>query len=106
MKNAKYSIISIILSLLSIASIIKINHDIALRYISSDGKTKLLFGIIEALVFYYKYYFILISLAALGFTITAFYKREDITIKRISLIIGLLSLILIFVPLWRIMIYK
>ena len=104
MKKSVLSKISILLSLVCIIVIIKINHNIALRYISSDGKTKLLFGIIEALVFYYKYYFVLISLIALGFTIAAFYKREDLIIKRISLIIGLLSLALIFVPIWRIMI--
>jgi hypothetical protein len=55
-----FSFVSVILSGLCIAIIIKINIDIAHRYFQSDGKTKALFGITETLVFHYQYYFLVV----------------------------------------------
>jgi hypothetical protein len=103
MKKSVLSKISILLSLVCIIVIIKINHDIALVYISSDGKTQALFGLVE-ISFYYKYYFILLSLISLIFAITGFKKREKKLINRIAFLIGLLSLIFIFLEIWRLMI--
>jgi len=103
MKKPSLSAISIILSLANIAMIIKINHDIAIRYLSSDGKTKALFGIIE-LQFNYKYYFILIGLLSLSLAILAIRKKGNILITQIATILGILSTALIFVRLWRLMI--
>jgi hypothetical protein len=84
--------------------IIKINIDIADRYIQSDGKTKALFGIIEALVFYYQYYFIVLCIIALIFAIIGTKRSENRLINRIAYIIGLLTLIIIFSRTWRLMI--
>lgn len=104
MKKSVLSYVSFLLSIGCVIVIIKINNDIAIKYLLSDGKTKLLFGIIEALNFHYKYYFILMSLTALAFSIFAFKRRENKIINRITFIMALLSLILIFSPIWRIMI--
>lgn len=48
-------IVSIALSLISIAITIIINLKIANAYLESDGKTKALFGLIEFLQFGYQY---------------------------------------------------
>ena len=104
MKNARLSIISIVLSIVCLIVIMKINLDIAIRYLSSDGKTKALFGIIEITNFYYKYYFIILSLIAITIAIIASTRREKRSMNRIAYFIGILSLTLIFVQLWRIMI--
>jgi hypothetical protein len=99
-----YSVISLIISGLCIAIIIKINTDIAQRYLQSDGKTKGLFGITEILVFYYQYYFVGLSLIALILSIIGTKRKENRLANRLSYIIGLLSLIIIFVRVWRLMI--
>jgi uncharacterized membrane protein YdcZ (DUF606 family) len=99
-----YSLISVILSGLCIAIIIKINTDIAHRYLQSDGKTKALFGITETLVFYYQYYFIGLSLIALILAIIGTKRKENRLVNRLAYIIGLLSLIIIFLRVWRLMI--
>jgi len=99
-----YSLISIFISGLCIAIILKINTDIAHTYLQSDGKTKALFGITETLVFYYQYYFIGLSLIALVLAIIGTKRKENRLMNRLSYIIGLLSLIMIFLRVWRLMI--
>lgn len=99
-----FSLISVILSGLCIAIIIKINTDIAQRYLQSDGKTRAVFGITETLNFYYQYYFVGLSFLALILAIIGTKRKEYRFINRIAYVIGLLSLILIFERVWRLMI--
>jgi len=99
-----YSLISVFLSGLCIAIIIRINTDIALRYIQSDGKTRALFRITETLVFYYQYYFVGLSLIAMIFAIIGTKRKENKRVNRLAYVIGLLSLIIIFARVWRLMI--
>ena len=99
-----FSLISVILSGLCIAIIIKINIDIAHRYFQSDGKTQALFGITETLVFYYQYYFVGLGLIALVLAIVGSKKKEQKIINGVAYIIGILALILIFARVWRLMI--
>jgi hypothetical protein len=98
-----FSLISVIISGLCIAIIIKINTDIAQRYLHSDGKTQALFGITETLVFYYQYYFVGLSLIALILAIIGTKRKENRLVNRLGYIIGLLSLIMIFARVWRLM---
>jgi hypothetical protein len=86
------------------AIIIKINMDIAHRYIQSDGKTRAIFGITETLVFYYQYYFAGLGLIALVFAIVGSTGKEQKTINRAAYVLGVLSLILVFARTWRLMI--
>lgn len=102
--NKRFSCISIIFSALCVILTIKINHDIALRYLSSDGKTKALFGITETLVFYYQYYFIGLSLIALILAIIGTKRKENRLLNRFAYTIGLFSLIIIFLRIWKLMI--
>jgi hypothetical protein len=99
-----FSLISVILSGLCIAIIIKINIDIAHRCFQSDGKTKALFGITETLVFYYQYYFVGLGLIALVLAIVGSKRKEQKIINGVAYIIGILALILIFARVWRLMI--
>lgn len=100
----KYSIISLIISGLCILITIYINFNISQRYLQSDRKTQLLFVIIEKLVFYYQYYFAGLSLAALIFAILSTKRKENRLINLIAYIVGLFSLIIIFLRVWRLMI--
>jgi hypothetical protein len=99
-----FSLISVILSGLSIAIIIKINIDIAHRYLQSDGKTKALYGIVETLIFYYQYYFVGLSLIAFVFAILGSKRKEQKIINSVAYTIGVISLILIFASVWRLMV--
>jgi hypothetical protein len=98
------STISISLSLLCILIVIWINIKIANRYLSSDGKTQALFGIVELLCYSFKYWFVGLSLGSMILSILGKRKNEGERIFWISVTLGLISLILIFTPIWRIMI--
>jgi len=99
-----YSLISVILSGLCISIIIKINIDIAQRYLQSDGKTQALFGITETFEFYYQYYYLGLSLIALILAMIGTKRKENSLINRTAYIISLISLIIIFARVWRLMI--
>ena len=98
------STISIFLSLLCILIIIWVNVKIANQYLSSDGKTQVLFGIVEILSFLYKYWFIGLSIGSIIASILGKKKNEGKRIFWFSISFGLISLILIFTPIWRLMI--
>jgi len=104
MKKSILSIISIMLSIACLIATLKTNHDIAIRYLSSDGKTKAIFGIIEITIFSYQYYFVILSLIAIVVAFIASKRRETRLINVISYFIGILSLLFIFVRPWRLLI--
>ena len=98
------STISIILSILCILIITWINAKIANRYLSSDGKTKALFGIVETLSYSYKYWFIGLSIGSIITAIIGNRKKEGKKIFWISMTLGIISMMIIFTPIWRLMI--
>lgn len=98
------STISIILSILCILIIIWINIKIANRYLSSDGKTQALFGIVENLSFSYKYWFIGLSISSIITAIIGKRKNEGKPIFWISIALGIISMIIIFTPIWKLII--
>jgi len=104
LKTNKYSYVSITLSIICCISIIIINHDIAKSYLLTDGKGRVLFGLTELLIYYYQYYFVLLSLVAFVFAIIGSRKKECGNINRLSYLIGIVSLIFIFARIWRLMI--
>jgi hypothetical protein len=99
-----YSLISVILNGLCIVIIIKINNDIAQRYLLSDSKTKALFGIIETLAFYHQYYFAGLSLIAMILAIIGTKRKENKLVNGLAYIIGFLSCIIIYARVWRLMV--
>lgn len=98
------SMISIILSILCILIITWVNVKIAKQYLSSDGKTQALFGIVETLSFSYKYWFIGLSIGSIITAILGKRKNEGKQIFWISMALGIISMIIIFTPIWRLMI--
>jgi hypothetical protein len=98
------STISIVLSILCLLIITWINVKIANRYLSSDGKTKALFGIVEILNYSYKYWFIVLSIGSIITAIIGKRKNEGKQIFWISITLGIISMIVIFTPIWRLLI--
>ncbi|MEH0153182.1 hypothetical protein V6R21_03490 [Limibacter armeniacum] len=98
------STISIILSILCLLIIIWINIKIANRYLSADGKTQALFGLVGILSFSYKYWFIGLSFGSILTSILGKRKNEGKQFFGISMTLGILSMIIIFTPIWRLMI--
>ena len=98
------SYISILLSIISFISTIKINHDIAIRYSALDGKTQLLLGLTQFVGFYFKYYIvIIISFIAVGLSIIAFKKEESRNANVIACLLAIISLIVVSLNIWRFM---
>jgi hypothetical protein len=104
MKRNLLSKTSIFLSFLNVLIVININHEIAQRYLSADGKTQALFGITELLSFSYKYYFLIISLISIVLLIFSLRKREDKLIIGFAFGLSLFSILPIVVRIWKLMI--
>ena len=98
------STISILLSMLCMLIIIWINIKIANQYLSSDGKTQALFGIVETLNYSYKYWFVILSLGSIITSTLGKRKNEGKGIFWVAMTLSLMSLILIFTPFWRLII--
>ncbi len=104
MRNYKYSMLSVVLGIVCIIAVVVVNQKIASQYVLLDGKTKALFGLAEILEFSYKYYFIIPSLISLFFGLMAIRRKEKRLMIQIAFFLGFLSIILIFVELWKLMI--
>ena len=105
MKKNKFSELSIILSIICIIAVIIVNFKIANQYFLSDGKTKALFGLIELTTFYYKYYFVILGILSLILGLLGIKKKELKLTYLIALSLSVLSIILVFIRLWKLMIW-
>ena len=103
MKN-RLSIISFLLSFTSIAVAVFTNYKIALRYLSSDGKTRALFGLVEYLSFGYRYYFIVPGIAALVIGIMAVRRKELKRLAVAAIAFAGISILVVVFPTWRLFI--
>jgi hypothetical protein len=101
MKGKPLLQLSFILSLVSIAITVLINHKIAEAYNETDGKGKLLFGIIERLRFGYQYWACVISISA--FLLAALSKSQGSKIKLGAIALSLFAITIIFLRIWRIL---
>ncbi|MFT3739512.1 MAG: hypothetical protein QM786_12200 [Breznakibacter sp.] len=104
MRGNPYSVFSILLSLFCVGAILVVNVKIANHYLSSDGKTKLLFGLVEMLNYSYKYYFVLVGVVSISISLIGKRKQEGKGIFIFSLVLMLISLTLILLPIWKIMV--
>jgi len=102
--NNSFSKASILSSCLYIAIVIKINYDIAMQYLRSDGKTKALIGLTELLSYSYQYYYLILIFLSIVLTTISIKKKESKLTESISLILILLSVTLVFVRSWRFMV--
>lgn len=99
------TILSVICSVVAIGIIIRINIKIAHHYLNAGGKTQMLFGIVELLTYSYKYYYLVIGLASIGMAWLARIKGKNRKYFRISIALAVLSIIIIFIPLWRFVVH-
>jgi hypothetical protein len=104
-KNRLFSLLSILLSIISLIAVIKINRDISARYLALDGKTQLLLGLTEFVGFYFKFYIVIaVSLVAMGLSIIALRKEEERRYRLIAFLLGVLSVIVVVLNIGRFMI--
>jgi hypothetical protein len=85
-------------------AVLKINYDIALQYLRSDGKTKALFGLLETLRYGFQYYLVAISLLDIILLIFAVKRKEDKVYLVIATVLLIISASLLFGRIWRWMI--
>lgn len=103
-KNRLFSLLSILLSVISLIAVIKINSDISARYLALDGKTQLLLGLTEFVGFYFKFYIVIaVSLVAIGLSIIALRKEEERRYRLIAFLLGILSVIVVILNIGRFM---
>lgn len=100
----KFSVLSIILSIACVIAVIIVNLKIANQYLLSDGKTKAMFGLIEITAFLYQYYFVALGIISLIFGLIAIKKKELKLLYQTALFLSILSIISVFIKLWKLMI--
>jgi len=101
LKKSIYLKISTILSIISIFLSIFINIQIAREYLKSDGKTRALFGIKEALQFGYQYYVCILGVISLIVAILGIKGNSKRRKVLSAILLSVFALILVFVRLWR-----
>jgi hypothetical protein len=104
MKGIKYSILSLISSNLCIVGLLIHNYNLSLAYLSSGGKTRALFGIIELSRLHIKLYFIPFAFLSIGFGVLAVKKKENKVWAAVSIIACLIAIVSFFIRYWRFMI--
>jgi len=103
MRN-KFSFISLFISIASIVSTTILNYHLAQSYLTAGGKTKALFGIIEISRLNYKLWFFIGGLIAFIAAIIAVKRKENKKLYRVSFILSLVAMILVFIRFWKWMI--
>ncbi|MGO4707534.1 hypothetical protein AB4Y90_00175 [Chryseobacterium sp. 2TAF14] len=96
----KYSIISILLSLITLFFSIKINLETLIDYLSTDGKSQAFHGLIE-LKYLYKYYFLILSFLSSLFLVFAFKINELKPFKHSAAFILILGIVSVFTAFWK-----
>jgi|OpeIllAssembly_1097287.scaffolds.fasta_scaffold1818099_1 hypothetical protein len=87
----------------SIGSLI-VNFKIASDFRLTDGKGRLLYGLIELKYIHYHYIIFIVSLISLGVIIIAKRKKENNYMILLALIITFISFLFVFLKLWRLMV--
>jgi hypothetical protein len=102
-RGKRYILISIILSLVSVATTLYINVELAVKYTRVDAKTKVMFGMIESLQFGYDYYdyVAIIGLAALIFALLSLKNNTKRNRSFIAIVFSLFAIAIVFLRIWR-----
>jgi hypothetical protein len=103
MKNI-FSVLSIFLSCCLAAAVVRINNEIAAFYLATVGKGRALFGLAETLRFGYQYYLSVLTILSIVFSFIALKKNESKTITFVSFVLIIITIILLFSRIWRLMI--
>jgi hypothetical protein len=100
----KFSVTSVTLILFSLIYILIINYKIAEIYLHAGGKTRAFFWITETITFSYKYYLIIPALLGIALAIFAIRKKEIRSLALFSIVSGMITIILVFSPVWKLFI--
>ena len=100
----RISIIVVLLCILSLIGDFIINFKLAEIYVSTDGKGRLLFGICENLYLPYKYGVAIILIAAMALNLLTYSRKENKILTRFGSVLIIVSIILLFLRIWRLMI--
>jgi hypothetical protein len=92
--------ISIVVGTIATAVPSVANIQITFRYLSSTGKTRALFGIVDAVSYSWIYWLVIPTVSSLILAILAFIYKEGETITFTALLVGLVSVSLVFVRFW------
>jgi len=81
-----------------------VNFKIASDFRLTDGKGRLLYGLIELKYVHYHYIIFIASLISLGVIIMAKRKLENNYMIVLALIINVVSFLFVFLKLWKLMV--
>ncbi len=104
MKGYKYSILSLVLSCICIVGLLIFNYNLSLTYLSSNGKTRALFGITQLTQIHIKLYFIPFALISIILGFLAVRKKETKGLVVFSIIGCIIAVVFFFIRLWTFMI--
>lgn len=104
MKGFKYSILSLVSSSICIVGLLVFNYNLLLTYLSSSGKTRALFGIIELSRIHIKFYFIPFALISIVLGVLSVSRKENKSLVIVSIIGCLIAVVSFFIRFWRFMI--
>lgn len=79
----------------------KIQRDIALEFRNVDGKAQAFFGLLIWSKYRYMYYFSAIGIIALGLSIKAIAKKEDLQTTVLSIILAVVSVAVYYLDIWK-----
>ncbi|SRR5258708_6357982 len=99
-----YSKLSVASVVIALVGLIALNIHLAEHYKKADGKTKALFGLIELGHLTYNYAIGATAIIALILLFVAIKKNESRTLIRLALALFLLTAVLIFAQLWKLII--
>ena len=97
----KYNYAPIAVSFIGIMIAFKIHRDIALEFRTVDGKTQEFFGLLIWAKYRYMYYFSAIGTIALGLSIKAIAKKEDLQTTALSILLAVISVVVYYVDIWK-----
>lgn len=100
LKNYKYSILSILISIACVVYLILLNYRLAQNYLQVDGKTRALYGIIELSWVVYKVYLIPFLILSAFFWNLAIRKKEARSFYVAAILVSVIAIALIFVRIW------
>jgi len=101
MKGFTYSVLSLVSSSICIVGLLIHNYNLSLAYLSSGGKTRALFGIIELSRIHIKLYFIPFALISIVLGILAVRRKENKSLVIVSIIGCLIAVGSFFIRYWR-----
>jgi hypothetical protein len=97
----KKLLFSLVFSFVSLISTAWINISIARAYLRADGKTRALFGLTELITYGFKYWVVIPGMIALILSLSS---RRRSLFRSFCIAFAIVSIILVFVRLWKLLV--